>query len=253
MRKILFLMLVVIILVAGVAQAEPDPDAMPMSKTDEQTTKQEVNTTGEYRNIRITVNGDKIILLDKNDEQQMSYISGGKIYVPIEPFIEAINGKIEYDEEQNQIAITLAETKESAAGNDVEEKRVEITPDNIRDYFNINFEVKNVVDRSDVNNWNTVTADLVLTCYPTVACDCYNVHFTASAEFNNGWVTSWLGWSKEEISVLLPADGNFTTKKEMKSIGYRYSMNLSETNAWFLVGNRSRGNIDSASGYIIVK
>ena len=49
---------------------------------------------GEYRNIRITVNGEKIILLDENDEQQKSLIVDGNIYVPVEPLIAALGGPL---------------------------------------------------------------------------------------------------------------------------------------------------------------
>ena len=62
---------------------------------------------GEYRNIRITVNGEKIILLDENDEQQKSLIVDGNIYVPLEPLISALGGSVVYDEQENLLSIVL--------------------------------------------------------------------------------------------------------------------------------------------------
>lgn len=74
-------------------------------------------TTPEYKNIKITVNGEKIILLNSEDEQQKSVIIDGQVYVPIEPFITAVGGEYSYDEAGNQIVINL---QQSSAAEPVE-------------------------------------------------------------------------------------------------------------------------------------
>lgn len=84
----------------------------------------ETRTGGEYKNIRISVNGDKVILLDENDEQQKSYVADGVIYVPIESFIRAVGGNTKYSAFDNQLAIELpdSEEKTSKAAADIEIK-----------------------------------------------------------------------------------------------------------------------------------
>lgn len=61
-----------------------------------------------YKNIKIDVNDERIILLDAEEEQQKSIIANGQIYVPIECFINAIGGKLSYDETENLLSITIA-------------------------------------------------------------------------------------------------------------------------------------------------
>ena len=72
----------------------------------------------EYKNIKISVNGEKVILLNAEDEQQKSISSDGVIYVPIESFITAIGGEYAYDEENNQITISLSSGNGSTEGQD---------------------------------------------------------------------------------------------------------------------------------------
>lgn len=67
-------------------------------------------TALEYKNIRIQVNGEKIILLDNEDEQIKSLTDGEQIYVPIEAFIKAIGGEYAYSADDNMITITIWES-----------------------------------------------------------------------------------------------------------------------------------------------
>ena len=99
---------------------EPEKESQPTATP--QADVEAVVEAGEYKNIRISVNGEKVILLDENDEQQKSYIVNGNIYVPVIPFITAVGGKIEYNEEQNQITIELP------SGASVEAVVPDITP-----------------------------------------------------------------------------------------------------------------------------
>lgn len=95
MRKIVALVMIfALLLVCVPAMAEGEP---------------------EYKNVKIEVNGERIILLDAEEEQQKSIIVDGKVYVPIECFISAIGGEITYDETANQITITLASSENNTA------------------------------------------------------------------------------------------------------------------------------------------
>ena len=62
----------------------------------------------ESKNIKISVDGKKVILLNEEDEQLKSLVSEGVIYVPIESFIKALGGDFTYNEENNQITIQLS-------------------------------------------------------------------------------------------------------------------------------------------------
>ena len=62
----------------------------------------------EFRNIKISVNDKKIILLNAEDEQLKSIVSDGIIYIPIESFITALEGEYSYDAANNQIIIRLS-------------------------------------------------------------------------------------------------------------------------------------------------
>ncbi len=64
-------------------------------------------STSEYKNVRITFNGERIIMVDDNQEIQKCIVRDGQIYVPIEYFIEAIGGTCAYDMGRNQAVIKL--------------------------------------------------------------------------------------------------------------------------------------------------
>ena len=68
-----------------------------------------------YRNVKISVNGEKVLLIDANDEQQKSIIAGGQVYVPVETFISALGGTTVYSEENNQLVIVLPERESGPA------------------------------------------------------------------------------------------------------------------------------------------
>lgn len=85
----------------------------------------------EYRNVKIEVNGERIILLDAQEEQQKSIVVDGRSYVPIDCFIHAVGGEMTYDEAENQISITLAADAGSASSGDSEADDGAYTDDKI--------------------------------------------------------------------------------------------------------------------------
>lgn len=82
----------------------------------------------EYKNVKIEVNGERIILLDAEEEQQKSIIVDGTVYVPVECFIKALGGEITYDAASNQITMMLAPAASShSATNAVSYSDADIT------------------------------------------------------------------------------------------------------------------------------
>ncbi len=64
-------------------------------------------SSSEFKNVRITFNGERIIMVDDKQEIQKCIVRDGQIYVPIEYFIEAIGGTCAYDMGRNQAVIKL--------------------------------------------------------------------------------------------------------------------------------------------------
>ncbi|MBQ8201640.1 MAG: hypothetical protein IJZ74_07730 [Clostridia bacterium] len=251
MKKLLAILLLFIMLVPS-AMAEA-----PMTST----------------SLKMYVNQIRMVLVDEENNIEPFLIHNDEVYVPLEAFVSSLGGEYVYDAESGTITIQLpiqpvTGTAETPAPTPTptatpepaptENPRIEITTSNIRQYFNISFKLTNISDTTKYIQgmpFNDVTADLVLTCYPVVACDLYNVNFTVEANFNTDWVKEHLGWTTETFRVSLPASGNYTTTKELRSYEIRYSFNLKENNAWFsfIGGNTTSGRITSASGYIILK
>lgn len=140
--------------------------------------------------------------------------------------------------------------------------KVYITPENFRQYFYLDAEIQNVTDTSKrvgAANFNTVSGDLVLTGYPLVSCEIYNVHIGVEVLYNKGWAVNYTGNSSESFSVQIPADGRISATKHFSTTANRWSIGCTNHSAWFEFdfrgwdGERNHnGGVTEASGYILV-
>lgn len=140
--------------------------------------------------------------------------------------------------------------------------RVDITPENFRDYFYLNAEIQNVSDTSwryGNANFNTVSGDVILTGYPLAACNIYDLRINVEVLFDPDWAPSYTGSNSMSFSVQIPSDGRFSLTKSFSTTANRWSIHLNNKSAWFEYdfrcyhnGEFYRGAVTDASGYIMV-
>ncbi len=196
--------------------------------------------------MKMIVNGTRLVLLDDNYNILPVISSNGVMYVPAKEFVESVGGSYEFDDKTNTATIELTSSANSASTSSPQKKKIEIASYNFKDYFDIR------VDTSDHSYTRVegktlypdylITENVVIKVSAKYPMEIYNVQF----ELDVPWGT----YKYATFSQTMPSSGMLEEKQAVS-----WTQNGTQVDYIGLpIETLSLGTprVKKASGYIMV-